>query len=92
MDYGKQANQKSLQAGAKHPGRNAQFEFINAKAGEFISLGKPATSVDTKKKELIGNFKNKGRSMAVKGTLAKSWTMTFQSKNSERSPQMGFST
>jgi hypothetical protein len=40
--------------------RNAQFEFINAKAGKFIKAGEPVISVDTKKKENIGNFKNSG--------------------------------
>jgi hypothetical protein len=43
---------------ANHPERNAQFEFINAKAGEFIKAGEPVISVDLKKKENIGNFKN----------------------------------
>jgi hypothetical protein len=67
MGYSKQSNQKNLQVGAKYPDRNAQFEFINAKAVEFIDLGKPVISVDTKKKELIGNFKNSGREYRPKG-------------------------
>jgi hypothetical protein len=62
MDYG-----FSLQAvckteeGKRHPDRNAQFEFIDSKANEFINSGIPVVSVDTKKKELVGNFKNAGR-------------------------------
>jgi transposase len=61
LGYSKQANQKMLQVGEPHPDRNAQFEFINEKAKEFIELGEPVISVDTKKKENIGNFKNSGR-------------------------------
>ncbi|MDR1965149.1 MAG: ISAzo13 family transposase, partial [Synergistaceae bacterium] len=60
MGYSKQANQKMLQAGKAHPDRNAQFEFIDKKAKEFIDAGEPVISVDTKKKENIGNFKNNG--------------------------------
>jgi hypothetical protein len=41
--------------------RNAQFEYINKKAGSFLKDGQPVISVDTKKKELVGNFKNSGR-------------------------------
>jgi hypothetical protein len=61
MGYSKQANQKMLQLGKPHPDRNAQFEFISKKAKEFIDFGEPVISVDTKKKENIGNFKNSGR-------------------------------
>jgi hypothetical protein len=60
MGYSKQANQKMLQVGEAHPDRNAQFEFINKYAKEFIDTGNPVISVDTKKKENIGNFKNNG--------------------------------
>jgi hypothetical protein len=61
MGYSKQANQKMLQVGEPHPDRNAQFEYISEKAREFIELGEPVISVDTKKKENIGNFKNPGQ-------------------------------
>ena len=61
MGYRKQANQKMLQVGKPHPDRNAQIEFINVKAEEFIEASEPVISVDTKKKETIGNFKNSGR-------------------------------
>jgi hypothetical protein len=59
--YSKQANQKMLQAGESHPDRNAQFELINGKAKEYIEAGEPVISVDTKKKEKIGNFMNSGQ-------------------------------
>jgi hypothetical protein len=60
MGYSRQANQKMLQTGTPHPDRNAQFEIIASKAKEFIEAGEPVISVDTKKKENIGNFKNAG--------------------------------
>jgi len=60
MGYSKQANQKMLQVGEPHPDRNAQFEHINKVASECIDSGIPVISVDTKKRENIGNFKNNG--------------------------------
>ena len=60
MGYSKQANQKMLQVGEPHPDRNAQFEYINETAATFLEAGEPVISVDTKKKEKIGNFKNNG--------------------------------
>ncbi len=60
LGYSKQKNQKNLQVGEQHPDRNAQFEFINNTANSFIKEGEPVISVDTKKKELVGNFKNEG--------------------------------
>ena len=61
MGYSKQANQKMLQIGEAHPDRNAQFEHINSTAAKYIEAGDPVISVDTKKKENIGNFKNSGK-------------------------------
>ena len=58
--YSLQAPNKSVE-GTQHPDRNAQFEHINAKAQDCVDRGVPVISVDTKKKELIGNFKNGGR-------------------------------
>ncbi len=58
--YSLQAPNKSVE-GAQHPDRNAQFEHINAKAQACIEVGIPVISVDTKKKELVGNFKNAGQ-------------------------------
>jgi hypothetical protein len=60
MDYSLQGTQKTVE-GKQHPDRNAQFEHINAKAKDCIERGVPFISVDTKKKELVGNFKNAGR-------------------------------
>ena len=52
---------------ASHPDRNAQFEHINAAVVRFRPAGQPAISVDTKKKELVGDFKNAGRELRPKG-------------------------
>jgi len=52
---------QTAREGAAHPDRNAQFDHINATAGAFIARGQPVISVDTKKKELVGDFKNGGR-------------------------------
>ena len=61
MGYSKQTNQKMLQVGEPHPDRNAQFEHINTTAAKYLKSGDPVISVDTKKKENIGNFKNNGQ-------------------------------
>ncbi len=58
--YSLQANKKTRE-GAGHPDRNAQFEHLNAQVKKQLAAGAPAISVDTKKKELIGDFKNAGR-------------------------------
>lgn len=60
LGYSKQLNQKMYQVGTEHPDRDAQFSYISEKSNEFISLNCPVISVDTKKKENIGNFKNNG--------------------------------
>jgi len=66
LGYSMQSNRKTRE-GSDHPDRNAQFEFINAAAQEFLEHGWPVISVDTKKKELIGPFKNGGREWQKKG-------------------------
>ena len=66
LGYSLQANAKTKE-GANHPDRNAQFEHINALVNSFRDDGQPAISVDTKKKELVGDFKNKGRTLRPKG-------------------------
>jgi len=66
LGYSLQANAKTKE-GANHPDRNAQFEHINALVKTFREEGQPAISVDTKKKELVGDFKNNGRTLRPKG-------------------------
>ena len=60
LGYSLQAAQKRRE-GTAHPDRNAQFEYINATAVRFLRRRQPVISVDTKKKELVGQFKNAGR-------------------------------
>jgi hypothetical protein len=64
--YSLQANRKT-QEGASHPDRNAQFEYINQRARIFDRQSDPVISVDTKKKELVGEFKNAGREWEPSG-------------------------
>ena len=71
MGYSLQLNQKMLQLGEPHPDRNKQFEYINGKAKEFLEAGEPVISIDAKKKELVGNFKNGGKSYNIKGSPVK---------------------
>jgi len=66
LGYSLQGNRKTKE-GASHPDRNAQFEHINKKAKRFRSTKQPVISVDTKKKELVGDFKNPGREWRPKG-------------------------
>jgi len=65
-DYSLQANRKTRE-GTAHPDRNAQFEYINARVLACQHRGQPAISVDTKKKELVGDFKNAGRTWRPRG-------------------------
>lgn len=58
--YSLQATHKTVE-GKQHPDRDAQFKYINRKAEDCMARGVPFVSVDTKKKELVGNFKNAGR-------------------------------
>jgi hypothetical protein len=66
QEFSLQANRKTRE-GESHPDRNAQFEHINAEVLRFQRRGQPAVSVDTKKKELVGNFKNAGREWRPRG-------------------------
>ena len=67
LEYSLQVNRKFLQNGTPHPDRFKQMEFINAKEIEFMSENEPVISVDAKKKENIGNFKNNGAKYSKKG-------------------------
>jgi hypothetical protein len=66
LGFNLQANSKTRE-GTNHPDRNAQFEYINARINAFQGAGQPTISVDTKKKELVGDFKNGGRELRPKG-------------------------
>ncbi len=66
LGYSLQSNRKTKE-GESHPDRDAQFEYINRQTKLFQRLGQPVVSVDTKKKELVGDFKNGGREWRPKG-------------------------
>jgi hypothetical protein len=66
MGYSLQANRKTTE-GASHPDRNGQFEHLNGKVKWSLSRKQPVISVDTKKKELVGDFKNGGRELRPMG-------------------------
>jgi hypothetical protein len=66
LGYSLQANQK-VREGGTHPDRDAQFQHISSTVADFQSRGQPVVSVDTKKKELVGDFKNQGREWHPRG-------------------------
>jgi hypothetical protein len=79
LEYGLQSNRKTRE-GTRHPDRNAQFEFINAKMTKWMRRGQPAISVDTKKKGLVGDFKNGGREWRPSGDPQKARVHDFLDK------------
>ena len=76
LGYRLQSVRKSRE-GTSHPDRNAQFEHINSKVDEFLQRAQPVVSVDTKKKEMVGDFKNAGREWQPKGQPEKSLVHDF---------------
>ena len=78
LGYRLQAVQKTRE-GASHPDRNAQFEHINATAASFLRREQPVISVDTKKKELVGDFKNAGREWQPKSSPEQAQVHDFPS-------------
>ena len=66
LGYSLQGNRKTLEGG-DHPDRGAQFEYINDKVGAALNAGQPVISVDTKKKELVGQYKNAGKEWHPEG-------------------------
>jgi transposase len=70
LGYSLQANRKTTE-GASHPDRNAQFEHLNGKVKWSLGRRQPVISVDTKKKELVGDFKNNGKELRPKGNPEK---------------------
>ena len=84
LGYSLQANRKTRE-GAQHPDRDAQFKHINATVTATLQAGEPAISVDTKKKELVGDFKNAGRELRPKGSPERVRTHDFRDPD----PQLG---
>jgi transposase len=71
MGYSLQANFKTKEGAAQHPDRDAQFQYINEQTKAFQSKGLPVISIDCKKKELVGEFKNVGRELEPRGKPTK---------------------
>jgi hypothetical protein len=79
LGFSRQHNRKADE-GSRHPDRDAQFEHINAKVVAAQAAGQPVISVDTKKKELVGNFKNGGSDYRPKGEPARVNVHDFEDK------------
>ncbi len=78
--YSLQANAKTLEGG-HHPDRNAQFEYVNAQTKKFLEQGLPVISVDTKKKELVGNYSNHGQEWRPNKNRNRPCCMTSRTRN-----------
>ena len=79
LGFSRQANRKAAE-GASHPDRNAQFEHINGKVAAAQAAGEPVVSVDTKKKELVGDFKNGGTDYRPRGDPRRVKVHDFEDK------------
>jgi hypothetical protein len=75
-DYSLQANSKTIE-GRQHPDRDAQFRYLNDQVTTFLTAGLPVISVDTKKKELVGAYKNGGKEYQPKGSPVPTSTHDF---------------
>ncbi|MCF6289529.1 MAG: ISAzo13 family transposase [Desulfobacterales bacterium] len=88
LGYSLLGNRKTLE-GSSHPDRNAQFEFINLRTEEAMRNGQPVISVDTKKKELVGQYKNGGKELRPKGDPEQVKVYDFVDKNLGRANPYG---
>jgi Rhodopirellula transposase DDE domain len=79
LKYCRHFNRKTKE-GANHPDRDAQFEYINAKVEAFQASDQPVISVDTKKKELVGEFKNGGSDYGPQGQPIEVNSHDFENK------------
>ena len=75
MGYSLQATSKQVE-GAQHPDRDSQFRSVNQQATAHLAAGQPVISVDTKKKEVVGNLANKGREWQPKGDPVRAVPLT----------------
>jgi len=77
LEYSLQANRKNSEGKKDHPDRDAQFKYINNRGKNFIARSQPVISVDTKKKELVGKYKNDGHEWEPKGNPTEVLTHDF---------------
>jgi hypothetical protein len=88
LGYSLQGNRK-MEEGADHPDRDAQFRFINGQVKRFGRQGQPAISVDTKKKENVGNFSQGGREWERQGQPRRTKTHDFRAKGEAKASPFG---
>ena len=88
LGYSLQVSRKTREGG-KHPDRDGQFEHLNAQAAAFLAAGEPAVSVDAKKKELVGDFKNAGREWHLQGEAEQVRVYDFPIKGLGRATPYG---
>ena len=88
QEFSLQANRKTRE-GQQHPDRNAQFAYLNEQVMAFQRRGQPAISVDTKKKELVGDFKNGGREWRPRGRPEEVRTHDFPDPNMKKAIPYG---
>ena len=88
LGYSLQANRKTREGG-EHPDRDGQFEHLNAQAAAFLAAGEPVVSVDAKKKELVGDFKNPGREWHPQGEAEEVRVYDFPIKGLGRATPYG---
>jgi hypothetical protein len=88
LDYSLQAQRKTKE-GKQHPDRDAQFQYLNRQCTDFQKRGQPVISVDAKKKEKVGEFKNGGREWQPKGKPVEAPTHDFQDKELGKSIPYG---
>ena len=88
LGYSLQAPAKEKE-GAGHPDRDAQFRYLNDQVGTFVSAGQPVISVDTKKKVLVGEYKNAGREYQPRGEPVRTKTHDFIDKELGRAVPYG---
>ena len=91
LKYCRHSNRKTKESG-KHPDRDAQFEYINAKVEEFQAEDQPVISIDAKKKELLGEFKNGGSDYSPQGRPIEVNTHVSRTRNWAKSSPTGSTT
>src|SRR5205823_5891272 len=69
LGYSLRVNAKKLEASSNHPDRNQQFDYIAVQRAAFTAAGLPIISTDSKKKELVGDFKNAGKAWVLEPTV-----------------------
>ena len=86
LGFSLQLNRKFVEKGSAHDDRDAQFRNINENAKRFMAAGSPVISIDAKKKELVGNYKNNGREYRPKGNPRKVQCHDFQGELGKATP------